>query len=88
MRGLAGSKMGNTRYFDYNTNNRSKLKTLDMHHWWGKHKPTDKMSNQHQVMISNSSTQLLSDFRVIVSVSASKVNTITHLEKGQKKNQS
>lgn len=88
MHGLAGSEMSNTHYFDYNTNNRSKLKTLDTCHWWGKRKPTDKMSKQHQETQVRSwveELEIMSDFRVIVSVSASKASTITHLEKGQKK---
>lgn len=46
------------------------------------------MSEQHQKTQVRSwveEFEIMSDFRVIVSVSASKVSTITHLEKGQKK---
>lgn len=46
------------------------------------------MSEQHQKTQVRSWVEefkIMSDFRVIVSVSASKVSTITHLEKGQKK---
>lgn len=86
--GLVGTKVSNTHYCDYKIKYRSKLETLATHRWYKMHIPRDKISNQGQetqIIISFSTSEPLSDFREITSVSLSFKSEHHNIKRGRQK---